>query len=178
MAAKKKKSTSRASRRDEATNTLDNVTSNLSAIAENIQEFIDEYDQEGETKKELTKEILETAVDGWEGEVLAEDGNATSAISVLEDLKDEIESWRDAIEEKFSGTDKYAALEECADNLQSAVDEADVDWEVFSKVDFKEGAKAALEALSEAKTDLEAIADTLTSAKDTAESAEFPGMYS
>jgi chromosome segregation ATPase len=38
--------------------------------------------------------------------------------STCSDLRDELQEWKDNIEEKFSGTDKYNTLEESVNNLE------------------------------------------------------------
>jgi hypothetical protein len=45
------------------------------------------------------------------------------------DLRDELQEWKDAIEEKFSGTDKYQTLEESVCNLEGFCENAP-DYEI------------------------------------------------
>lgn len=60
-----------------------------------------------------------TVADAWE-----------SFKSTTEELQEEMSSWRDAIEEKFSATEKYERISETSDileNVFSSADSADVD---------------------------------------------------
>lgn len=45
------------------------------------------------------------------------------AVGTVEELRDEIGSWKDNIEEKFSATQKYADLEECYDALDGLLND-------------------------------------------------------
>lgn len=51
--------------------------------------------------------------------------SVSDAFSELESLKDEMTEWRDNLEEKFSGTQKYEDVSACCDELEQ-VDEVEV----------------------------------------------------
>ena len=49
----------------------------------------------------------------------------SNAASELQTVAEELAEWRDAIGERFSGTDKFSRISEAADMLQQAGDELD-----------------------------------------------------
>ena len=62
------------------------------------------------------------------------EGQVDDARSTVEELKDEMESWRDSIPENLQGGEKYSAVEECIGNLeeiQNALESVE-----FGSVDF------------------------------------------
>jgi hypothetical protein len=54
-------------------------------------------------------------------------GCIDDARSAVEELKDEMESWRDNMEEKLGHTEKYERVSECADALDSMLNELEPD---------------------------------------------------
>lgn len=99
-------------------------------------------------------------------------------VSELEDLKGEIEEWRDNMPESLQGGDKYSTLDETANTLDSAISELEgVTFPEVKipdpKVDKVEVAKTEFSELSGT---LEELADTIEAQCDEAEGAEFPGM--
>jgi len=52
--------------------------------------------------------------------VTSVEGILGDAPSEIDDLKEEMASWRDALEDKFSGTEKYERVSEAADTLENA----------------------------------------------------------
>lgn len=63
------------------------------------------------------------------------EGMLEEVVSEIDSLADEIVSWKEAIEEKFSQTEKYQQLEELADALENARD-SQPDWpDVLSGVE-------------------------------------------
>ena len=84
-------------------------------------------------------------------------------ISELESLKEEMESWRDNIEEKFSQTQKYEEVSEAAETLGN-IDLSEFEGKEYDgKDDFEDSHKAD--------------ADMIDAAAEELESVSFPGMY-
>lgn len=127
-----------------------------------------------------------------------------SAMSELESLGEEMRSWADNIEEKFSNTEKYERVSECADTLEglSAPDvpeslEARIityhqgTKKQMSRSDRRDDACSILESIvqeleditsdEEAKQDLkdeaEEFRDEVQNLIDEAQGLEFPGMF-
>jgi hypothetical protein len=119
-------------------------------------------------------------------------------------LGEEMRSWADAMEEKFSATDKFSRVSEAADTLEN-INEASVDDSLKDlKVSFTEMSKKrpsrpdrcghacyildeCIQVLDEIiddekadqslKDDASSLRDDLDNAKSEAECVEFPGMY-
>jgi hypothetical protein len=102
------------------------------------------------------------AGEGTEEEKLVSINDTLNSIdlSSIDELKDEITSWKDNIEEKFSATEKYAMLEECESNMD-------------------DGHSAIESAITDAcdLQDAEEILTEIESGLDTLEMVEFPGMF-
>lgn len=69
---------------------------------------------------QVASELSDYAAQLAEAEDLEAANQIISMVDVneVESLLEEIESWRDNIEEKFSSTQKYSDLEECASALE------------------------------------------------------------
>ncbi len=133
---KRRKSTSRASR-------LADACSKIRAHIELLQ-VIDESEVLTEkAKMERANEIL-GGID----------------YSEVENLRDEIQDWKDNIEEKFSATQKYSDLEECASTLDSAISEIESGNEEIDDV-----------------AELEQRIGSLESGVDGCDDVSFPGMF-
>jgi hypothetical protein len=59
-----------------------------------------------------------------------------TALVAVEDLRDEMESWRDSIPENLQGGDKYQRVEECHDLLETHAEEIDTACEELDAVEF------------------------------------------
>lgn len=116
-----------------------------------VQEF-----RELEEPSQEDQDELQDAYDTF-GECISE------VESELEELKDEISTWADNIEEKFSGTDKYERLRECQQYLESAV-------EALQGIDLRDAEEVA-------DLDLDSIESEVQTVEDEAGNAEFPGMF-
>lgn len=100
------------------------------------------------------------------------ESKVADAGSEISGLYDEIDEWRSNMEEKFSQTDKYQRLEDCASQLDAAKDPLEnADWPTLPVV------SAPQDVWEGFASDLRQVIDDLTSACDEAEAAEFPGMY-
>jgi hypothetical protein len=154
------KKLSRAKRRDAATATLRTTAESARDIAASIQ---------AETNP--TIEFMKTVA----ARVAALDVDT----SELDELKGEIEYWRDSIPENLQGGDKYSTLDDTANALESAIDELEtIEVPEFTVPDpeDEEKVKAAKDALAELPEVLEALADGIEVQADEADNAEFPGM--
>ena len=107
--------------------------------------------------------------------------------SGVEDLKSEMESWRDNIEEKFSATQKFEEVSQAADDLDSVISDLNgIDTELPAPPATPEGAASegkvedAVEDDGdepEWKSRAAEIADDLERAADSLTEVSFPGMY-
>lgn len=116
------------------------------------------------------------------------------AFSEFESLAEEMRSWADAIEEKFSTTEKYERINEAADTLEG-ISRPDVDDNIGElEVEYVEPKKltsrskrndhacyllqVCIDALAERDDDeSSSLKDELDSALSDAEGVYFPGMY-
>lgn len=153
----KERPKSRAARLADAVTALRNIVQKLEDLkgeAENTGELCDN-DRLEAIEKEATESV--SFID----------------LGEIEELKGEMETWRENIEEHFSGTDKYERVSEAADNLENAISELEsVSYnEVFSASEVAEdNAEAIVEALQETIDAIEEQASEL-------DNVEFPGMF-
>lgn len=151
----KRKSTSRASRRDVA-------VAKLQAVVDDLREAgarLTERDPEPYWPriKTLTAEAA---------------GQFEEAKSVLEDLQSEMESWRDSIPENLQGGNKCQEVEEAYDNLSSAVES------VTSEFPFEaDQAFPSPEECREFANALEELATEVEEAIGYADDTQFPAMF-
>ena len=131
----------------------------------------------------------------------------SEAFGEFQSLGEEMRSWADSMEEKFSSTDKYSRVSETADILESCNEpdhpqhaqdtvitvidppakkrgysRADRCSQACMLLDYAmEALETKIEALGEndttAKDELESYRDEIDEAKSNAEGADFPGMY-
>ncbi len=80
--------------------------------------------------------------------------------SGIEDLRDEIQSWKENIEEKFSATQKYSDLEECESELESVINEIESGTESV-----------------DAEYEIESRIQSIESGLDSCDNVNFPGMF-
>ena len=95
----------------------------------------------------------------------ADGENAVSNLdlSEWESLKEEMESWRDNIEETFSQTQKYEEVSEAAETL--------------GNIDLSEFEGKEYDGKDDFEDSHEADADMIDAAAEELESVSFPGMY-
>lgn len=162
---RKKKNPSRADRRDEACEML-------RATQQTCEELQDDIDK---LTVDSTMETLEAV---YQRIVNLDHADAES---IFEELKEEIESWRDGMPENMQGGDKYSQLEDCANQLDTAISalQSATQPEITIEGDkvTATNAHAVLLELKGAKEAIEEYADELGSAADEADSADFPGMF-
>ncbi len=133
---KKRKSTSRASRLADACDRLRDQISQLQVIFDS-----GDFDEEAKIKE--ANEII-----------------SNIDYSEIENLRDEVQEWRDNIEEKFSATQKFSDLEECVDGLDSAISELERgDGQISDAIEIEERV------------------DALSSGVDGCDDVSFPGMF-
>lgn len=104
-----------------------------------------------------------------------------NGLSELQELRDEMQSWRDGMEDKLSHTDKYQQVSDACDALDSSDTSIEIDDEDAGdrRVDVSLGSKRrmprwlrrdnAVAMLSAARDSLEALADELESEVNDAE---------
>lgn len=80
---------------------------------------------------------------------------------VIEELKDEMENWRDNIPDNLQGGEKYSAVEECVDELDRVKDEIE---------SYRDSDPQDADELEEALSQIE-------SSMSDATGIEFPGMF-
>lgn len=102
-------------------------------------------------------------------------------VDAVRDLMEEIENWRDNIEERFSHTEKFTQLEECADALDSIVTELEELKEEINKEEFIVHNDDDLEDEEETGKALNAEVEDrfsrLDSQLDECEAIEFPRAF-
>lgn len=124
----------------------------------------------------------------------------SGSIGDLEALKEELEQWKENIEEKFSTTEKYSQLEEAVDaleisepDIEDELGNIEVEYQTVNPKSIKSRSarcneatrllSAAIDALNAAAEDddqlegAEDLANELQEIVDTAEGVEFPGMF-
>ena len=118
-------------------------------------------------------------------------GAIEGAFQELADLKQECEDWKNSLEEKFSGTDKYATLEATVSALEFADDvpELPADCSDFgisyvenqtknlSRAKRRDNAVSALSAAIDGIREWAEQRKEADSEDEEADNAEFPGMY-
>ena len=146
---------SRATRCGEVIGNLESAVDSFEDLADRFEQFFEE-EEAGE----------DDPCDSFES--LCEEAMQVSNVidfSDVQTLHDEIESWRDSMEgSNLEYTDKYMTLDDCADNLQSAID-------TLESLDFN-----IPEDREEIVEWLRALVDYIRDAVDALESCEFPGM--
>jgi len=153
---------SRRIRRDEATSTIGEAISELEELAADLR---------GETGPDDESFTVESVTERFNiAQNKAEEGK-----SALEELKDEIESWKDNMEgANMEHLPKYDEVSEAYDGLESSVDAYEsIDWPDI-KEDFSLSNGEDRDALAD---DMEAAANELQSLVDDAENVDFPGMF-
>lgn len=148
---------SRAKRCSEACDTLRGIAEGWRAVAGEIREAIGDEERQDTFALALKEpELIEDAV------------------SVLEELKDELQSWFDNLPEGFQQGDLGSRLEEAVGNLDSAQSTLDaVSVPDLPADDHAQDAAAWEEIAEQAET----AADEIDGGADEAEGTEFPGMY-
>lgn len=129
---------------------------------EQLNKVIEQLDEAATLADEL-QGSFETALNElrakFEDDFEALSAKLSEATQGLDAFKSEIEEKRDALEEKFSGTERYSALSELYDALDSI--SIPRPYESFGKsFDFGEALEAITEATSEiewAKSELEGV---------------------
>lgn len=126
----------------------------------------------------------------------------SEAYGELQGLRDEMQEWRDNLEERFSQTSKYEAVSECVDQLdQVADDEPDVDEKIAKlALEYPEQVstrknrspgratrasnaglilRAVIDVLEahDASDEHQDLIDAMTEHADAVDGLEFPGMY-
>lgn len=127
----------------------------------------------------------------------------SEAFGEFSSLAEEMRSWADGMEEKFSSTDRYARVSEAADTLENHTDAPDVaecleDIKVsvqdlaprkrgYSRadrcgqacyiLDLCINALDEIEGEGERKDEAESLRDEIDNVKSECEGVEFPGMY-
>lgn len=131
----------------------------------------------------------------------------SEAWSEIESLAEEMQTWRDNMEEKLSHTDKYGRVSECAETLESGSEPSEPASEAvkavmvtiqdpkpkrrgYSRADRLSQACSILSACEDAldefidtstvdsdKEDADNYKQEVVELKDNVESAEFPGMF-
>lgn len=179
MARRRRKSNSRASRLSEALAAV-NLGPAEAAIeaareyANGLQKAVDDYDAE-------QAYTIPAAPAQYDPSDLATD--ATCAAETVGELHDEIETWKDNIEEHFSQTQKYSDLEECASALETikdALESISVSFEqpaAFDGLPMGDEVAALAEKWTEFADSLEEVKDEVQSALDNEGDVNFPGMF-
>lgn len=180
----KKKRPSRADRRDEACSSLAEAIQKAEAVRDAIKLVLDAQ-PDGVEELPAEARVSEEAADGqpaaanpadhWISEVEDVAAAVEDAVSSLEDLKDEMESWRDNTPESLQGTEKYEAVSEAADTLETAIDSGQEND--LNDVAAKLASATSYLELCEAHDDLDEAIDSFQNCHDEAESVEFPGMF-
>jgi hypothetical protein len=131
----------------------------------------------------------------------------SEAMGEIQVLADEMRTWADNMEDKFSGTEKYAQVNEAADALEAmdepsveitALNDHKISWQdptprsrPYSRADRAGNAVAMLQAVEQKMRDLvdelppddaqhdaaDALADETQTLSDDLEQVDFPGMY-
>ncbi len=112
------------------------------------------------SQTELLREVPESDVSEEDKVKLANEIIGKIGYEEIENLRDEIQEWKDNIEEKFSATQKYSYLEECVSSLDNAVTEF-------------EGADEEISDTSE----IEERVEKLNTGLDHCDEVSFPGMF-
>lgn len=138
------------------------ATADLSLAVETLQQIAEDL-RADETPPFA---VLQSALD--KADAAFENGK-----SGVEELKEEIESWKENMEgANMEHLPKYEEVSECYDQLDSAMSYLDS----VSLPELKEGLdKEERESLAD---ELDSTADEIESGKDEADGASFPGMYS
>lgn len=152
---KKKQSNSRSARMGRA---VEAIRSNMSAVQSILDEAKSRYDQD-ETEREDDTGATLTAE-----EIAKIEDLFCYDLGEVEAIKDEITTWRENIEEKFSQTQKYSDLEECEQTIESAKDELETHQGV-----------GTFDA--DSYDDIESAISDVESACDELEGVSFPGMF-
>ncbi len=131
-----------------------------------VQDFEDLIEEVNDLEK-VTEEKIEDITERVDSIIASYDDEKGMAYSDIEVLKDEINTWKENIEERMSQTTLYSRLEDCESELETACDDIDcatVSFDTSSKT--KDDVLAALE---DAKDELNGY--------EMNASPEFPGMY-
>jgi len=164
----RQKSQSRASRCADACNFLSNAENTLTQVAEDIEGFIN--DDESEDDDKFVMPTAEQLKD-WQADIDGADSDLQSGAEEINALAEEMGSWRDNIEEKFSQTQKFEDVSTAADALENAQNELE-GVTIPSTVNVAN--KADLESLAE---DLHTAAQEIESGRNEAEGVDFPGKF-
>lgn len=137
-----------------------------------------------ESAKNAAEEMLEKVEKLVEGEhdaevITPEEMGALSFdCSDLDNLKEEMESWRDNMAgTNLESTEKYDAVSEAADNLDTACSSAECISEPSLPAPEKEGDKITVAQWQFFKEELDSFIEELDTTISDADGTEFPGMY-
>lgn len=172
---RRKKSHSRASRRDEACSILTSVAEEMRSAAEDLRGAAEQLEESAKNDEEPDEEVevptTETIHQELDGrvELASKYFDEYFSTSEIESLAEEMSSWRDGLEgTNLSQSDKAQTIGETADTLENTASSLD-------QCSFPEGLD--YDDVESFATELDQLADEIESQVSDIENCEFPGMY-
>lgn len=153
----------RMSRRDRCSEAASNFESAANDLRDIVSEMGEELEKYGDACDD--QEVPEALIDGWRDRLKA----IEVGMDEFEELKGEMENWRDNTPENLQGTDKYGEMSDCCDALDNLTS---MEFEI-PQID--EGVVTVLSLKSLVET-LEEAADNMDQIADEANGIDFPGM--